>query len=150
MYSILWHCVQKQHFECCRESLTLCEHFINEIWSEHPTAAHNCIFYVSEVCWMVVKCAARVTAVQSGWPKPLEVSRRRKVCLWLPITCKVTDGLHTVHRHVILLTWALKLHLTPKADGWNDCERVSIDWRYSFRSFLWSKPSRWFSLHQKR
>ncbi len=64
---------------------------------------------------MVIKRAARVTA--GGWQTSLEVSRSQKVCLWLPITQRVTDGLHTAQERVVLLIRALKPHLTPKADG---------------------------------
>lgn len=46
--------------------LLLCEHFYNEIWSEHPTAAYDCIYYVSEVCLMVVKCGIQVECEVGG------------------------------------------------------------------------------------
>lgn len=41
----------------------LCEHFTMKSDVEHRIATYNCICYVSEVCLMVIKRAARVTAV---------------------------------------------------------------------------------------
>ena len=52
--------------------------FYNEIWSWTSYSRQNCICYASEVCLMVINCAAQVTAGWSRWPTPLEVTRSQE------------------------------------------------------------------------
>lgn len=104
MYIFVTLCTNATFCQRCTEtSKTL----YSEMWTEHPTAAHNCISAVREVCKVVVKCAAQVSAVSDRWSNVSESgSRRRGPCGF----------------HLRLLTRTCEPHSTPEADGWNGWE----------------------------
>lgn len=126
MYIFMTLCTNATFCGRCTETF---ETLYNERWNEHPTAAHNCICSVSEVCKVVVKCAAQVSALSERWSNTSE---------WKPTAWDCGFQIR-------LLTWTQEPHSTPEADGWNGWE-ASVDRFYSFCSFLWYNNPQSFSV----
>lgn len=130
--------------------LILREHFTMKIWTSFPLPTTASVMLVRSVK-MVVKCAARVNAAWRGWPTPLEVSKSRKSVsvAYCYLTSHWRPAYSARTRHAA--DTSCETYLTPKADGWNDCKQLSVDWCYWFRSLaLFSIPSEKGKVHVER